>query len=74
MIKSKFPIHGAVFVENVESLINIYSLKPKTTSDNIFLQPGKYDLDFRYSKERKMIKTKTVPFEIKPKQTTNIDL
>ncbi len=73
-IRSKFPIHGAVFVKNVDSLINIYSLKPNTTSELLDLQPGNYDLVFRYAKEREMIRTKTISFTIKSKQITKIDL
>ncbi len=73
-IKTTLPIHGAVFVKNVESLVNIYSLKPKTTQEFLDLQPGKYELVYRLSSERKMIKTKTVSFTIKSLQTTKLDL
>lgn len=73
-IKSKFPLHGAIFVKNVESLINIYSLKPNTTQELLALQPGNYELIFRYSKERKMIKTKTIAFTITATKTSKIEL
>lgn len=73
-IRTSLPIHGAVFVKNVDSLINIYSLKPKTTQEILDLQPGKYELVYRLSSERKMIKTKTVSFTIKSLQTTKLDL
>lgn len=73
-IKSKFPLHGAIFIKNVESLINIYSLKPNTTHELLALQPGNYKLIFRYGKERKMIKTKTIAFTIKATETSKIEL
>lgn len=73
-LRSALPIHGALFVKNVDSLINIYSLKPKTTQEILDLQPGNYELVYRLSSERKMIKTKTVSFTIKSLQTTKLDL
>lgn len=73
-INSKFPLHGAIFVKNVESLINIYTLKPNTTQELLALQPGDYELVFRYGKERKMIKTKTIAFTIKANKTSKIEL
>lgn len=73
-IRTILPIHGAVFVKNVDSLINIYSLKPKTTQEILDLQPGEYELVYRLSSERKMIKTKTVLFTIKSLETTTLDL
>lgn len=73
-IKSKYPLHGAIFIKNVESLINIYSLKPNTTQELLALQPGEYELIFRYGKERKMMKTKTIAFTIKATKTSKIEL
>jgi len=73
-IKSQLPIHGAIFVEKGKNIENIYSLKTNTTQDLIALQPGKYELVFRYSKERKMMKTKTIHFEIKALKTFKIEL
>ena len=55
-------------------LINIYSLKPNTTHELLALQPGNYKLIFRYGKERKMIKTKTIAFTIKATETSKIEL
>ncbi len=73
-IKSKYPLHGAFFIKNVESLINIYSLKPNTTQELLALQPGNYELVFRFSKERKMMKTKTIAFTIKASTVSKIEL
>lgn len=73
-LKSNLPLYGAVFIKNVDSLINIYSLKPNTTQEILDLQPGEYELVYRMSSEKKMIKTKTIPFTIKSMQTTKIDL
>ena len=74
IISSKMPIHGAVFVKNKDGLVNIYSLKPNTSSQHLVLLSGKYQLVFRYSKDKKMIKTKTVKFEINAKETTKLNL
>lgn len=73
-LKSNLPLHGALFIKNVESLINIYSLKPNTTQEILDLQPGDYELVYRMASERKMIKTKTILFTIKSMQTTKISL
>jgi len=55
-------------------LINIYSLNPNTTQEILDLQPGQYTLVFRYSNERKMIKTKSIDFSINALKTTNLNL
>lgn len=73
-LKSNLPLYGAVFIKNVNSLINIYSLKPNTTQEILDLQPGEYELVYRMASEKKMIKSKTIPFTIKSLQTTKISL
>ena len=73
-LSSKMPIHGAVFVETKNGIKNIFSLKPNTSQQYLELLSGKYQLIFRYSKDKKMIKTKTIKFEIKAKETTKLSL
>lgn len=74
IIKSRLPIYGALFIKSEKTLINIYSLKPNTTQDILDLQPGEYELVYRLASEKKMIKTKSIPFSIKSMQISKIDL
>lgn len=73
-INATLPIHGAIFIKNVDNLINIYSLKPNTSIEHLALQPGEYQIVYRISSERKMIKTKTITFTIKSQQSTKLSL
>lgn len=73
-ISTKMPIYGAIFIKTESGLKNIYSLKPKTTQAHIVLNHGKYELVFRYSKDKKMIKTKTYKFVIEANKNTKISL
>ena len=74
ILNAKFPIHGAIFTEINNELVNIYSFKPNTSQEILDLQPGNYSIVYRFNHLRKMTETVIKYIQIKPKEIIEIKI
>ena len=65
---------GAIFLDNGKTLEWVCNLDYNLDMQNIYLQPGKYKLEFRYVHQKEMIKTIEKSFEIKSKESVRLIL
>ena len=65
---------GAIFLDNGKTLEWVCNLDYNLDMENIYLQPGKYKLEFRYVHHKEMIKTIEKSFEIKSKESVRLIL
>jgi len=65
---------GTIFLDNGKTLEWVCNLDYNLDMQNIYLQPGKYKLEFRYVHQKEMIKTIEKSFEIKSKETVRLIL
>lgn len=66
--------YGSIYVDNGKTLEWVYNLDENLTMENIYLQPGKYKLEFRYAHQKQMTKTIEKSFEIKSKESVRLIL
>jgi len=74
IIQKDFNAYGSIFVEVNKELINIYDLSPNSKQEILDLQPGKYQLVYRFVHDEKMEQSKQKIFEIKTKEFIKIKL
>lgn len=65
---------GTIFLDNGKTLEWVCNLDYNLDMQNIYLQPGKYKLEFRYVHQKEMIKTIEKSFEIKSKESVRLIL
>jgi Ca-activated chloride channel family protein len=65
---------GAIFLDNGKTLEWVCNLDYNLDMQNIYLQPGKYKLEFKYVHQKEMIKTIEKSFEIKSKESVRLIL
>ena len=65
---------GTIFLDNGKTLEWVCNLDYNLDMQNIYLQPGKYKLEFRYIHQKEMIKTIEKSFEIKSKESVRLIL
>ena len=65
---------GSIYLDTGKTLEWVCNLEYNTNMENIYLQPGKYKLEFRYAHQKQMIRTIEKNFEIKSKETVQINL
>lgn len=63
---------GSIYIDDGKKLIWVCNLNTSIESEMIYLQPGKYKLEFRYEGIRETIKTIEKKFEIFQETATNI--
>lgn len=66
--------YGSIYLDNGKTLEWVYNLDENLTMENIYLQPGKYKLEFRYAHQKQMTKTIEKSFEIKSKESVRLIL
>ncbi|MEW6772869.1 MAG: vWA domain-containing protein [Bacteroidota bacterium] len=66
--------YGSIYLDNGKTLEWVYNLDENLTMENIYLQPGKYKLEFRYTHQKQMTKTIEKSFEIKSKESVRLIL
>jgi Ca-activated chloride channel family protein len=65
---------GTIFLDNGKTLEWVCNLDYNLDMQNIYLQPGKYKLEFKYVHQKEMIKTIEKSFEIKSKESVRLIL
>ncbi len=73
-IKAQFPVHASIYVQNEQTMINVYNFPTNTTQESIDLQPGDYKLVYRFDHEKEMEKSKIKSFKIQSKETLILNL
>lgn len=66
--------YGSIYLDNGKTLEWVCNLDNNLLMENIYLQPGKYKLEFRYEHQKQMLKTIEKNFEIRSKETTRLIL
>lgn len=66
--------YGSIYLDNGKTLQWVCNLNDNMDVENIYLQPGKYKLEFRYVHQKQMIKTIEKSFEIKSKESVRLIL
>lgn len=66
--------YGSIYLDNGKTLEWVCNLNNEMDIENIYLQPGKYKLEFRYVHQKQMLKTIEKSFEIKSKESIRIIL
>lgn len=64
--------YGSIYLDNGKTLEWVCNLNYELDKETIYLQPGKYKLEFRYTHQHQMNKTIEKSFEIKSKEVTRI--
>lgn len=65
---------GSIYLDNGKTLEWVCNLDYNLDMENIYLQPGKYKLEFRYAHQKSMTKTIEKSFEIKSKESVRLIL
>ncbi len=65
---------GSIYLDNGKTLEWVCNLDENMNMENIYLQPGKYKLEFRYVHQRRMVNTIEKTFEIKSKEVVRLIL
>lgn len=65
---------GSIYLDNGNTLEWVCNLDNNLNMENIYLQPGKYKLQFRYTHQKQMTKTIEKSFEIKSKEVVRLIL
>lgn len=66
--------YGSIYLDNGKTLEWVCNLNNEQNMENIYLQPGKYKLVFRYAHQKQMNKTIEKNFEIKSKEVVRLML
>lgn len=74
MVNAPFPIHATLFKEINTELVNIYTFPANSKQETLDLQPGKYNLYYRFDHKRQMIETQVKVFEIQSQATVELKL
>ncbi|RME13838.1 MAG: VWA domain-containing protein [Bacteroidetes bacterium] len=65
---------GSIYLDNGKTLEWVCNLDENMNMENIYLQPGRYKLEFRYVHQRRMVNTIEKTFEIKSKEVVRLIL
>ncbi len=65
---------GSIYLDNGKTLEWVCNLDNNALMENIYLQPGRYKIEFRYAHQKQMIKTIEKSFEVKSKESVRVNL
>lgn len=65
---------GSIYLDNGKTLEWVCNLDENLSMENIYLQPGRYKLEFRYAHQKRMVNTIEKKFEIKSKEVVRLIL
>ncbi len=66
--------YGSIYLDNGKQLEWVCNLDNNLDVENIYLQPGRYKLEFRFAHQKQMIKTIEKTFELKSKEGVRLML